>query len=243
MIVPTATPCPAPAGRHAVARGRSLPEPEAQAAQDAPWRGDRSGPLVRILDDDRSVRVALGRLMDIHEIEARAFASVAEFIASDDSARPGCLLLDLGLPGISGLEFQAQLAQRGIALPVIIITGAADVPMTVRAMKAGAVEFLTKPFRQKDVIEAVLAAMAVDRERRLAEARLADLRARFEALTEREKQMMQFVMAGLRNKAIAEHLSLSLVTVKLYRAAMMRKMGTSNVVELVQMVSALAVGG
>jgi FixJ family two-component response regulator len=213
-----------------------------EPAPPAPDGQDRTGPLVRILDDDRSVRLALGKLMEIHEIEAHAFASVAEFLASDDGSRPGCLLLDLGLPGISGLEFQTQLAGLRIHLPVIIITGHADVPMTVQAMKAGAVEFLTKPFRQKDVIEAVLAAVAVDRNRRLGEARAADLRRRFETLSDRERQMMQFVIAGLRNKAIAAELSLSVVTVKLYRAAMMRKMGTTNVVELVQMAGALERG-
>ncbi len=180
--------------------------------------------------------------MEANEIDAQAFSSVADFLAQDDAARPGCLLLDLGLPDISGLEFQAQFSQLGINLPVVIITGKADVAMTVQAMKAGVVDFLTKPFRQKDVMHAVLSAVAVDKERRAADARTAELRLKFEALSDRERQMIHFVMAGLRNKEIAEQLSLSLVTVKLYRAAMMRKMGTTNIVELVQMMNALETG-
>jgi FixJ family two-component response regulator len=197
--------------------------------------------VVFVVDDDPSMRRSLESLLRSVGHEVRLFASALEFMAAERDDAPGCLLLDVRLPGMSGLAFQQELAKAGISLPIIFITGHGDVPMTVRAMKAGAVEFLTKPFDDQVLLDAVHAALERDRARRRDEANLATLRARHEELTERERQVMSHVVAGRVNKRIADELGLSVVTVKVHRGQVMRKMQARSVAELVRMADRLGV--
>ena len=173
--------------------------------------------------------------------DVRLFASAQEFMQAARPDAPGCLVLDVRLPGMSGLTFQQELAKAGIALPVIFITGHGDVPMTVRAMKAGAAEFLTKPFDDQVLLDAIHAAIERDRARRRDAASLATLQARYDELTERERQVMKLVVAGWVNKQIAAELGLSVVTVKVHRGQVMRKMQAKSVAELVRMADRLGV--
>jgi FixJ family two-component response regulator len=196
--------------------------------------------VVYVVDDDASMRGALDNLVSSVGLEARLFASPQEFLQSKRPELPGCLVLDVRLPGISGLAFQQELAKIGIALPVIFLTGHADVPMSVRAMKAGAVEFLTKPFHDQELLDAIHAAIERDRARRREAAHLAALRARYEELTEREREVMKLVVTGRANKQIAAELGLSEVTVKVHRGQVMRKMSAKSVAELVRMADRLA---
>lgn len=198
--------------------------------------------LVHIIDDDESVRAALDSLLRSVGFVTRAHASVDEFLSPRWAQSMGCLILDVRLPGINGLDFQAQLAGLGIRLPVILMTGHGDVPMSVRGMKAGAVDFLTKPFRDQDMLDAVAMALARDRARRATEAVDAGLRKRFETLSPRERQVMQLVTAGKMNKQVAGALSLSEITVKIHRGAAMRKMGARTLADLVRMAEALQLG-
>jgi FixJ family two-component response regulator len=198
--------------------------------------------VVFVVDDDHSMRRSLDALLRSVGLEVLLFSSAQEFMKATRPDAPGCLVLDVRLPGMSGLTFQQELASAGICLPVIFITGYGDVPMTVRAMKAGAAEFLTKPFDDQVLLDAVHAAVQRDRIRRRDAASLAVLSARYDALTERESQVMKLVVAGRANKQIAAELGLSLVTVKVHRGQVMRKMEAKSVAELVRMADRLTAG-
>jgi FixJ family two-component response regulator len=195
--------------------------------------------IVFVIDDDPSMRLALEDLVSTVGLEVRAFASPQEFLQSKPPDTPGCLVLDVRLPGMSGLTFHKELAKTGLALPVIFITGHGDIPMSVRAMKAGAVEFLTKPFHDQDLLDAIHAAIERDRKRRREALRLAELRKRFATLTERERQIMTLVVIGRPNKQIAAELTLSEMTVKVHRGQVMRKMHAGSLPELVRMADGL----
>ena len=195
--------------------------------------------LVFVIDDDESMRRSLDTLLRSVGLDVRLFSSPQEFVRADRPDAPGCLVLDVRLPGMSGLAFQQELGKGGIALPVIFITGHGDVPMTVRAMKAGAVEFLTKPFDDQVLLDAINAAIERDRARRRDAADLASLQARYQQLTERERQVMNLVVTGRVNKQIAADLGLSVVTVKVHRGQVMRKMLARSVAELVRMADRL----
>jgi FixJ family two-component response regulator len=199
--------------------------------------------VVYVVDDDASMRRSLETLLRSVGHEVRLFSSAQEFMQAARPDAPGCLLLDVRMPGMSGLTFQQELAKAGVGLPVIFITGHGDVPMTVRAMKAGAVEFLTKPFDDQVLLDAIHAAIERDRARRRDEASLAVLNARYDELTEREKQVMKLVVAGWVNKQIAAELGLSLVTIKVHRGQVMHKMLAKSVAELVRMADRLGVSG
>ena len=194
---------------------------------------------VFVVDDDASVRRSLDSLLRSVGLDVHLFATAQEFMAAARPDVPGCLLLDVRLPGMSGLTFQQELAKAGIALPVIFITGHGDVPMTARAMKAGAADFLTKPFEEQTLLDAVHAAIERDRARRGIALRVAELAALYRTLTERERQVMQFVVAGLANKQIAAAMGLSLVTVKVHRGQVMGKMQAKSVPDLVRMADQL----
>lgn len=191
--------------------------------------------IVYIVDDDRSMRDALQDLISSVGLEARAFASPREFLEASRPDAPGCLVLDVRLPGSSGLNFQQELVRAGVLLPVIFITGHGDIPMSVRAIKAGAVEFLTKPFREQELLDAIDAAIERNQAQRRDAALLQELRLRFAALTPREREVMWLVIAGRLNKQIAAELGLSEVTVKVHRGQIMRKMGARSLPELVRM--------
>jgi len=195
--------------------------------------------VVFVVDDDPSIRRSLDALLRSVGHDVRLFSSAQEFMQAQRPDALGCLVLDVRLPGMSGLTFQQELAKAGIALPVIFITGHGDVPMGVRAMKAGAVEFLTKPFDDQVLLDAVHAAIERDRERRRTAAQLAGLQARYRTLTEREREVFELVVAGRLNKQIADQLTLSVVTVKVHRAQVMRKMLAKSVVDLVRMADQL----
>jgi FixJ family two-component response regulator len=194
---------------------------------------------VFVVDDDASMRRALDSLFRSVGLEAHLYASAQEFMRATRADVPGCLVLDVRLPGMSGLTFQQELVKAGIALPVIFITGHGDVPMTVRAMKAGAADFLTKPFEEQALLDAVDAAIERDRARRRDATRLAQLSQLYRTLTEREREVMKLVVAGWANKQIAAELGLSLVTVKVHRGQVMRKMLAKSVPELVRMADGL----
>jgi FixJ family two-component response regulator len=198
---------------------------------------------VFVIDDDASMRRSLDTLLRSVGLDVQLFSSAHEFMQAERPDAAGCLVLDVRLPGMSGLAFQQELAKAGIALPVIFITGHGDVPMTVRAMKAGATEFLTKPFDDQVLLDAIDAAIERDRARRRDTAGLADVQGRYRTLTEREREVMQFVVAGRVNKQIAAELGLSLVTVKVHRGQVMRKMLARSVAELVRMADRLGLPG
>lgn len=194
---------------------------------------------VFVVDDDASMRRALDSLFRSVGLEVHLYASAQEFMRATRADVPGCLVLDVRLPGMSGLTFQQELGKAGIALPVIFITGHGDVPMTVRAMKAGAADFLTKPFEEQALLDAVDAAIERDRVRRRDSTRVAELGTLYRTLTEREREVMRLVVAGWANKQIAAELGLSLVTVKVHRGQVMRKMLAKSVPELVRMADGL----
>ena len=194
---------------------------------------------VAVIDDDPDIREALRGLLRSVGLGVELFGSVQEFLAAFQRERPGCLVLDVRLPGRSGLDLQEELARADIHFPVIFISGHADVPMSVRAMKAGAVEFLTKPVRDQDLLDAIQLALAKDRARRKQEATLERLRADFDTLTPREREVMVMVVAGRLNKQIAGDLQLSEATVKAHRSQAMRKMRARSLAELVRMADKL----
>lgn len=195
--------------------------------------------VVHIVDDDESLREVLASLLRSVGLQTRTYASVSGFLNTKLADAPGCLVLDVRMPGSSGLDLQGQLVGLGIHLPVILMTGYGDIPMTVRGMKAGAVDFLTKPFRDQDMLDAVAAAISRDEARRAAAAADAALRQRFTTLSPREQQVMQLVATGLMNKQVAGDLGLSEITVKIHRGAAMRKMGARTLADLVRMAEAL----
>jgi FixJ family two-component response regulator len=195
-----------------------------------------------VVDDDESVRVALRSLFQSVGLKVQMFASAADLLRSKIPDVASCLVLDVRMPGLSGLEFQAELAKADIRVPIIFMTGHGDIPMSVKAMKAGAVDFLAKPFRDQDMLDAVSTAVERDRERRHTEGRSSDLRAAYEKLTPRQREVMRFVVSGRMNKQIAGELSVSEITVKIHRGQIMRKMGARSLADLVRMAEALGIG-
>jgi FixJ family two-component response regulator len=195
--------------------------------------------VVHIVDDDESLRRALDHVFRSVGLETRTYGTAREFIDATQPDLPGCIVLDVRLPGINGFDLQTRLAELGIRLPVIFMTGHGDIPMTVRGMKAGAVDFLPKPFRDQDMLDAVAMAIDRDRKRRAAEDCAADLKTRFATLSPRERQVMMLVAAGKLNKQVAGDLGLSEVTVKIHRGAAMRKMCARTLADLVRMADAL----
>ena len=187
------------------------------------------------------MREALSSLFRSVGLMVELITSTAEFLGTQRSVASSCLVLDVRLPGVSGLDFQAELAKANIHIPIIFITGHGDIPMTVKAMKAGAVEFLTKPFRDQDMLDAVQLALAKDRARRESDKTTSDLRTSFEALTAREQEIMALVTSGLMNKQIAAEIGVSEITVKFHRGNVMRKMGARSLADLVNMASTLGV--
>jgi FixJ family two-component response regulator len=195
--------------------------------------------VIHIVDDDASLRSALDSLFRSTGLATRQYESVAAFMEAPPVDAPGCLVLDVRLPGMSGLEFQQKLEELGVRLPAILMTGHGDIPMSVRAMKAGAVDFLAKPFRDQEMLDAVAAALERDRSRRAENGKLDGLRAAYASLSPRERQVMALVTAGKMNKQVAGDLSLSEITVKIHRGAAMRKMGAKTLADLVRMAEAL----
>jgi len=199
-------------------------------------------PTIVVIDDDASMRRALDNLLKSVGFAVELFSSPQEFLQSERPNRPGCIVLDVRFPGRSGLDMQRDLASSDVQLPIIFITGYGDVPMSVRAMKAGAVEFLTKPFRDQDLLDAVGTALEADRTRRAGETRMAELRARSDTLTARERQVMSLVVAGRLNKQIAGELGVSEMTVKMHRRQVMRKMQATGLAQLVRLADQLGLG-
>jgi FixJ family two-component response regulator len=197
----------------------------------------RAGPLptVFVVDDDEGVRSALALLLKSMGQPAATYASAADFLADYDPDRPGCALLDVRMPGMSGLELQDELNRRGVVLPVIFITGHGDVPMAVEAMQRGAFDFLQKPFRDDDLAERIRRALARDRELRVAIGEKSQVQARLARLTPRERQVLELVAAGKPNKVMAAELGVSQRTVEIHRAHVMKKMGASSLAQLVRM--------
>ncbi|HEY0569160.1 MAG TPA: response regulator transcription factor [Xanthobacteraceae bacterium] len=195
--------------------------------------------VVHIVDDDESLRTALGRLFRSVGLASKSYGSANDFINAPRLDEPGCIVLDVRMPGMSGIDFQAQLATLGIRLPVVLMTGHGDIPMSVRAMKAGAIDFLSKPFRDQDMLDAVAAAIDRDVKRRDADAAAAELRDLYAALSPREQQVMILVTAGKMNKQVAGDLGISEITVKIHRGSAMRKMGARTLADLVRMAESL----
>lgn len=191
--------------------------------------------VVIVIDDDTSMCDALKSLFASVGLRVETFASASEFLRHGSSGGPSCLVLDVRLPGLSGLDLQTELAKANVHLPIVFITGHGDIPMTVRAMKAGAVEFLTKPFRDQELLDAVQRGLELDRSRREREEAEFQLRARFEGLTQREQEVIARVTAGLMNKQISHELGLSEITVKIHRGKAMRKLGAKSLVDLMKM--------
>ena len=197
--------------------------------------------IVFVVDDDPSMRKALSNLFRSVGLRAEVFGSARELLESELPEVASCLVLDIRLPGPSGLDFQAELAKANIQIPIIFMTGHGDIPMTVKAMKAGAVDFLTKPFRDQDMLDAVAIAIERDRTRRKDEKIVAELRAVFETLTARERDVLGLVASGLMNKQIAAEIGLAEITVKIHRGHIMRKMGAKSLADLVRMAEMLGV--
>jgi FixJ family two-component response regulator len=198
-------------------------------------------PVVFVIDDDAPLREALSSLFRSIGLQVKTLASATEFLQLKLPDEPTCLVLDVRLPGLSGLDFQSELAKANIDIPIVFMTGHGDIPMTVRAMKAGAVEFLPKPFRDQDMLDAVQAGLERDRSRRKAASGIAKLKANFDTLTSREQEIMGLVTAGLMNKQIAGELGVSEITVKVHRGSVMRKMAAKSLADLVRMADALGV--
>ena len=194
---------------------------------------------MHIVDDDEAVRLGLDTLFRSVGFQTRSHRSARDFVDSKREDLPGCIVLDVRMPGTNGLDFQERLLEFGIQLPVILITAHGDIPMTVRAMKAGAVDFLSKPIREQDILDAVAAAIDRDRRRRAADRGSALIRQRFATLSPRERQVMNLVAAGKMNKQVAADLGLSVITVKIHRGAAMRKMGARTLADLIRMSDAL----
>jgi len=210
------------------------------AAKPSPPReAGADEPIVLVVDDDASFREALTRLFRSVGLQARVFASASELLRSDLPNVASCVVLDVRLPGLSGLDFQAELLKQNIAIPIIFITGHGDIPMTVKAMKAGAIEFLTKPFRDQDLLDAVGIALERDRKRREDDRDILGLRARYESLSAREREVMGLITAGLMNKQVAAETGLAEITIKIHRGHIMKKMAAKSFAELVRMAEIL----
>ena len=198
-------------------------------------------PVVFVIDDDASVRGAIGSLIRSIGLRAEVFASVSEFLAHKRSGTASCLILDVRLPGVSGLEFQSELAKANAEIPIIFITGHGDIPMTVKAMKAGAVEFLTKPFRDQDLLDAVQVALERARVKEEKERAVSDVKRNFSILTPREQEVMAWVTGGLLNKQVAAEIGVTEITVKVHRGSVMRKMAAKSFADLVRMADLLGI--
>jgi FixJ family two-component response regulator len=198
-------------------------------------------PTVFVIDDDQSMRDALKNLLRSVGLSVEVFASPSEFLKCQVSDRPSCLILDVRLPELSGLDFQGELSRTNRQIPIIFITGYGDIPMSVKAMKAGAVEFLTKPFRDQDLLDAVRAALEKARIAHEAEKAVSDLKARFATLTPREKEVMGWVTGGLLNKQVGGEMGVSEITVKVHRGSLTKKMGAKSLADLVRMADALGI--
>ena len=191
--------------------------------------------VVHVVDDDASMRGALEGLFDSVGLTTQSYGAAGEFLAAPPVDKPGCIVIDIRLPDMNGLDFQVRLAQIGVRLPVVMITGHGDIPMSVRAMKRGAVDFLSKPFHDQDMLDAVMAAIERDRQRRAVDRDILQLQQRFATLSPREQQVMLLVTSGKMNKQVAGDLGISEITVKIHRGAAMRKMGSRSLAELVKM--------
>jgi FixJ family two-component response regulator len=198
-------------------------------------------PLVFIVEDDPSVQRALGNLFQSVGLQVEVFGSASDMLKSKLPDVASCLVLDVRLPGLSGLDFQTELARANIHIPIIFMTGHGDIPMTVRAMKGGAVDFLTKPFRDQDMLDAVVTAIERDRKRREADKIVASLQSLFNTLTPREREILALVSSGLMNKQIAAELGLAEITVKIHRGHIMKKMGAKSLADLVKKAEALGI--
>jgi len=198
-------------------------------------------PVVFVVDDDASLRGAVSNLIRSVGLRVEAFASTAEFFAAKRPDAASCLILDVRLPGVSGLDFQAELARAKIQIPIIFITGHGDIPMSVKAMKAGAVEFLTKPFRDQDLLDAIQIALERSRASYASEKAISELRAKFATLTPREQEVMAWVTGGLLNKQVAAEIGVTEITVKVHRGKVTRKMGAKSLADLVKMADILGI--